>query len=211
MNDVDDPFRDYHRVRSWGRIRRVVGVLCLCIGLASAWGLAASFAPPPITAASATTTGIPNPNPQASAVALETSALPAPAASVPPEEVPASAPALLPQAGASTWAIHIDTTGYQAEINRCLWVRMDLGTPAPIVGAHNFCGGGQVLQMAIGDTVALSGTGLDGTYVVSDSRDAHSGENAFTATSGMAATVILQTCYWANNGTERLVGLTRVG
>jgi hypothetical protein len=204
MTRPDDPFRDYHRVRSWGAVRRFVVVTCLVIGVVGGWGTLASFAPT-TTAAGSNLVAIPSP----SATVVPAAAEPPPAVELPAPvaDTSASVPQALAQSGSAAWAIHIDTTGYQAEINQCLWVRMDLGTPAPIVGAHNFCGGGQVLHMSIGDRVTLTGTGLDGTYVVSDSRDAHSGDNAFTATAGMLAVVILQTCYWSDDGAERLVGL----
>jgi sortase (surface protein transpeptidase) len=61
--------------------------------------------------------------------------------------------------------------------------------------------------MRSGDLVELSGQGLDGRYVVTDGRDAHAGEDAFTATSDMDAQVILQTCYPGTGGRERLIGL----
>jgi hypothetical protein len=129
---------------------------------------------------------------------------PAPAESSSPPQSPRSA---LPDTGAREWAISIDTIGYQAEIDQCLWVRMDLGAPAPVVGAHNYCGGAIVLDMRLGDRVALSGAGLDGTYTVVASRDAHAGDNGAEATAGLVADVILQTCYWHANGLERLVAL----
>jgi hypothetical protein len=65
--------------------------------------------------------------------------------------------------------------------------------------------------MRPGDVVELYGEGLDGDYVVSDSRDAHAGDNAATATDGMLAQVILQTCYPGAGGRERLVGLEPKG
>lgn len=106
-----------------------------------------------------------------------------------------------------SFAIAIDTTGYQAELDACEWVRMDLAATAPIVGAHNYCGGDIVLAMQPGDTVALAGEQLDGTYVVTEIRDAVAGDPSAEATAGMAVTVILQTCYWGVDGAVRLVGL----
>lgn len=104
-------------------------------------------------------------------------------------------------------AIAIDTTGYQAELDACDWVRMDLSAAAPIVGAHNYCGGDIVLGMQPGDTVVLSGEGLDGTYVVTEIRDAVAGDSASAATAGMNVAAILQTCYWGDGDAVRLVGL----
>ena len=105
------------------------------------------------------------------------------------------------------YSIAIDTTGYQAELDACDWVRMDLAAAAPIVGAHNYCGGDIVLGMQAGDTVVLSGQGLDGTYVVTEIRDAVAGGSASRATAGMAVAAILQTCYWGVGDAVRLVGL----
>ncbi len=108
-----------------------------------------------------------------------------------------------------SWSIDIDTVGYQAELDACLWVRMHLGAAAPIVGAHNHCGGGIVLEMGAGDSVTLHGASLDGVYEVTDARDAFAGDFAADATEGMAADVILQTCYWQGNGRALLIGLQR--
>ena len=133
-------------------------------------------------------------------------ALPAPATQT--GDSSASTRPALPTTGPDSWAIAVDTRGYQAEIDECLWVRMDLGGQAPIVGAHNYCGGGVVLEMDLGDVVAMTGTELDGRYVVSDARDARAGDTAATAIKGMVGSLILQTCYWSDDGTVRLVGLT---
>ena len=136
--------------------------------------------------------------------------LPTPAPSVAePGPQPQSA-ASLADTGPTSWAISIATRGYQDEIDQCLWVRMDLGGHAPIVGAHNYCGGGVVLEMHLGDVVTLAGTELDGTYLVSDARDARAGDIAATAIDGMSGRVILQTCYWGDGSAVRLVGLTPV-
>jgi hypothetical protein len=110
-------------------------------------------------------------------------------------------------AATSVFHILVTATGYQQQIDECQWVRMDLDAEAPIVGAHTSCGGSVVLAMRPGDAVELSGQGLDGKYVVADSRDAHAGDVASTATAGMEAQVILQTCYPGTGGHERLVGL----
>jgi len=111
------------------------------------------------------------------------------------------------------WTIPIGAIGLQAEVDSCIWVRMDFSSavPLPIVGAHNFCGGGIVLEMLPGQTVALSGAGLDGTYVVGEERDARADDYAEDAIAGMTGDVVLQTCHWADDGTLRLVALTRVG
>lgn len=110
-------------------------------------------------------------------------------------------------ADAREFAIEIDITGYQAELDACHWVRMDLASTAPIVGAHNYCGGDIILGMQPGDTVELVGEDLDGTYLVTESRDAKAGDSSIEATAGLDAEVILQTCYWGLDGAVRLVGL----
>lgn len=131
-------------------------------------------------------------------------------------EAPAAPPAAPEQgdgdgtADTDPLSIAVDTVGHQDEIDRCLWVRMDFGSvDAPIVGAHNYCGGHVVLDLRAGDRVALSGTGLDGAYVVTGDREVVTGSGAASATEGLAADVILQTCFW-NTGTTRLVTLARV-
>lgn len=216
MNATDDPFRAVHRAHRrvvWSRTLGAAAIVAIGVSLVSL----ADAAPVSSDAvAAASTPGVlVAPGPHASSA-------PAPAAV---DEVPALAP--LPEAPAAaisesaapldpasvpvdgeTWQITIDTVGYQAEIDACLWVRMNLGGPAPIVGAHNYCGGGIVLDMMIGETVTLAGTELDGTYVVTEARDARVGDSARGATAGMAADVILQTCYWDSDGRLRLVGLT---
>lgn len=112
-----------------------------------------------------------------------------------------------------TWSVAITAIGLQAEIDACQWVRMDFSAAVtiPVVAAHNFCGGDIVLQMQSGQAVSLSGAGLDGSYVVVAARDAQADQDAVDAISGLAGDVILQTCYWADDGSERLVALQRVG
>ncbi len=144
----------------------------------------------------------------ASPEVAEAVALPAPSTPTGDSSASPAAQPGLPTTGAASWAIDVDTRGYQDEIDDCLWVRMDLGGQAPIVGAHNYCGGGVVLDMSLGDTVTLTGTDLDGKYVVTDDRDARAGDTAATAIAGMVGRVILQTCYWSDDGSVRLVGLT---
>ena len=138
----------------------------------------------------------------------EAVALPAPATATVDSSASTATQPTLPSTGPASWAIAVDTRGYQDEIDECLWVRMDLGGQAPIVGAHNYCGGGVVLEMEYGDVVTITGTGLDGRYLVSDARDARAGDIAATAIKGMVGILILQTCYWSDDGTVRLVGLT---
>jgi hypothetical protein len=108
-----------------------------------------------------------------------------------------------------SFSIAVATRGFQTELDRCEWVRMDVGAVAPIVGAHNFCDGDVVLAMNVGDLVAVTGTDLDGDYQVTGSRDAHAGDDAAAATSGLTADLLLQTCYWTG-GALRLVTLRRV-
>lgn len=119
------------------------------------------------------------------------------------------APAEVPGAP-KQWSIDVDTTGFQTEIDECLWVRMNLGIHAPIVGAHNHCGGGIVLEMQLGEQVTLTGQGVDGTYVVVSEGSGWGGQSAREATQDLPADVILQSCYWENTGHARLVGLARV-
>lgn len=185
-------------------LARAITIVGVSAALAVGLGSLAASAPQPQAAPVADGAGIPTPTAEPT---QEPVVLPEPVA--PP--TPATPPEVLPTTGPASWSITIDTVGYQAEIDQCLWVRMNLGTVAPIVGAHNYCGGADVLEMAIGDSVTLAGTGLDGLYLVTDSRDAHAGDNAAQATAGLVAAVILQSCYWSNDGTERLVALTRVG
>lgn len=141
-------------------------------------------------------------------------ALPQPEASSSPSPTPSLPEVLVvaaePEVRVTRWNIDIATAGYQTELDACLWVRMDLGAAAPIVGAHNYCGGSIVLDMAIGDTVTLRGTSLDGEYTVEESRDARAGDNAAAVTEGMAVDAILQTCYVNSSGKARLLGLVRV-
>jgi hypothetical protein len=136
-----------------------------------------------------------------------------------PVEAPAAEPVAQPAVEApaapapASWNIGISAFGWQNELDACQWVLMDMvaSVPLPIVAAHNYCGGDIVLEMQVGDTVTLGGYGFDGTYVVTGDRDAWSGGDAAEAIAGMGGDVILQTCYWANDGTERLVSLQRIG
>ncbi|MEP6482306.1 MAG: hypothetical protein ABJA94_09895 [Rhodoglobus sp.] len=194
------PTRSRRRAFALG-IPLVVGALALAMGWALSATVPAAALPERTAAGQVATTP---------RVALVLAPVTAPAPVQPPPPAPAPAPA--PIAG-PTWSISIATVGLQAEIDACQWVRMDFTdeVPLPVVAAHNFCGGGIVLDMQDGDTVALSGTGLDGLYVVSGSKDATADDDATDAIAGLSGDVVLQTCYWANDGSERLVALTRVG
>ncbi len=208
-----DTFREFHRARRRNSALRGLAI-ALVAGVAATgltlWGVAAAT---PSAVASVQARGFayalkPFPDLQLPTLAVEPSAVETAAvepttAGIATGETLAS----LPATGAGRWEIQIDTIGHQAQIDQCDWVRMDLGAAAPIVGAHNYCGGDVVLDMRLGDTVTLSGTGLDGTYVVSEARDARAGDPASSATSGMAVAAILQTCYWEDDGRVRLVGL----
>ncbi len=234
VRDSGDPFRDYHRGRFWmsllkltagaaAAVALVAGVMQLAAGapLYAAQPVAARGLPAPAPDDAATITTRPTPAVRASAV--PTPAAPPPVALAPGDSAAAPSSTVAPVLGsaASTpdqpavvtgpgrWAILINTTGYQAELDKCLWVRMDLGATAPIVGAHNNCGGSIVLAMQLGDIVTLSGTALDGEYRVIDARNAHAGDSAATATSGWTGAVILQTCYFNSGGVERLLELER--
>lgn len=144
------------------------------------------------------------------AAALPTLALPA---EVAPAAVEQAAVEEAPAPVAASWSIGIGAFGWQAELDACQWVLLDMvaSVPLPIVAAHNYCGGGIVLEMQPGDTVTLSGYGYDGTYVVTGSRDAWTGADAASAVAGMDGEVVLQTCYWNDDGTERLVSLRLIG
>ena len=198
------PFAEYHRARrfsAFGRAALVgIPVAALIAGAFALSSLApATAASPQAETLAAIGPGHASASPSASPVPVASKAPTAPVR----RASPVSAPSI-------TW-IEITATGYQHEIDECQWVRMDLDAEAPIVGAHTQCGGSPVLSMRPGDVVELDGEGLDGEYVVSDGRDAHAGDNAAAATSGMLAQVILQTCYPGAGGRERLIGLEPKG
>ena len=213
MTGASDPFSAYHRVSAWVTFAKrsaIAGAsFVIILGLA---GLV-NAAPPAATTAIGLSTSLPLPAP--SSIDSSTTSSTANIELISPvvggvEAAPPAPEPIDPElAITGSWEIAIDTRGYQAEIDQCLWVRMDLGAVAPIVGAHNYCGGGVVLRMAVGDTVTLRGAALDGTYTVTGERDADAGDLAAVATSGITADVILQTCYWTNDGSERLVSLVR--
>ena len=113
-------------------------------------------------------------------------------------------------APAQLWSISITATGRQAALDRCVWVRMDFdGVPAPIVGAHNRCGGDIILSMTVGDLVTVHGKSLDGQYFVIGTRDVLAGSSAKVATSNYPAAAYLLTCYYNGNGKERLLALQK--
>lgn len=209
-----DPFRDYHRGRRLVRVLRLtpacLGAVAIIAGLVYWPGASPNSENGTFTAATSAPTVAPSSTPMAlpSGPATGDGAVESPAPVVSPQPE-SSGPTSLQYTGGS-WTIEVATEGYQAELDQCLWVRMDLDAVAPIVGAHNNCGGAVVLDMAEGDTVILSGVSLDGTYTVQSSRDAHAGDSAAAATSGWSADVILQTCYWYSGGLERLLALKRV-
>ncbi|GAB3617136.1 hypothetical protein GCM10027416_16930 [Okibacterium endophyticum] len=234
---LSDPFRAYHRAEDWrsrvrGGVTLVVVSLLVGAGVwassqASSMSVAAETqearlpASPPADPAAQSTADAPPGGPASGTSAGGTGeAADAPPPAGPadlPVEVAAEAPPAadpappvdLPSTGPREFDIGVDTTGHQAEVDLCLWVRMDLGAVAPIVGRHNHCGGDVVLDMREGDVVHLSGSGLDGTYTVTGSRDAHAGDNAAQATEGLQASVILQTCYTGSTKL-RLVTLVAV-
>lgn len=201
--DSEAVFAAYHRQRNSAVVVRVVGISVALLVLAMAFAFVVVAAParshvvetasPPMSGGTpvATAVVLPSPTPETGPAAIEAGSGVSPPPPV--EDEP--------------WRIEIDTSGYQAELDACLWVRMDLGAVAPIVGAHRSCGGAGVLEMTTRDAVQLSGAELDGTYVVADSRDAVAGSVAATATEGLTADVILQTCYPGTDGRVRLVAL----
>jgi hypothetical protein len=197
-------FSAYHRAR---RRRRTPGMLAgagVAAAAILALGVVVAAAPAPSPAralASATVPRTSTPAPTATPTTLAAD----PTADVAPvaDAVPGPPlPAVLPG-----YTIHVTATGYQAELDECQWVRMDLGASAPIVGAHTRCGGAIVLGMVDGDRVDLTGQGLDGDYRVVGARDARAGDPAVAALAGLPGTLVLQTCYPAGDGRVRLVAL----
>ncbi|MBC7591068.1 MAG: hypothetical protein H7226_08515 [Salinibacterium sp.] len=202
---MTDPFAAYHRAGRRMTLARVIPASMAALAVAAGLGYLAGATPAaPPTAVQDSSATAPAASADPDLATPPAAILPQPATEAP---APLSPPPVLAVTGTQQWSIDIDTTGYQAEIDDCLWVRMDLGVHAPVVGAHNYCGGDVILGMAIGDSVTLSGVGLDGAYTVVSSRDARAGDNAHVATDGLGGTVILQTCYWGTDGAERLVAL----
>jgi len=201
-------FAAYHRTdRIRTIVRVVVGavatVVAVTLGALVTTNTPSSHAIPTPVATSSPSSYPAAPRPTDAEPDADQVSLPAP----PPDQ-----PAIVAPVAAvdGTWRIAITASGFQAELDACQWVRMDLSAAAPIVGAHRSCGGAIVLEMAIGDLVSLSGEGLDGSYSVTEARDAHAGDVAATATEGMDAIVILQTCYPGTSGRLRLIALTLV-
>lgn len=234
MSAPVDPFRVVHRAN-----RRRLAARGLLLGLAASaiaaagWILPGAVAvpPPSVTAQPAATTAVVDTVPAPGPAAGETAqvgtdpdvaapvgagpdgvAPPAPDALAAPPAAPSPQP-VEPAPLPITPTVHtigIHTSGYQAELDQCLWVRMDLtGASAPIVGAHNNCGGDVVLGLEPGQLVDLAGQGLDGRYAVVGSRNGRPGQNAAEATAGFGAAVILQTCYFEGPDV-RLVALVPV-
>ena len=216
MRDTDSPFDDVHRAHG----RRIAAIVTgwvvaagIVIGGMAAVGSASAQPAPtdatiPFDAAAAVSEAVATVS-ATPAPATPAPATPAPVATTPTIAPAASAPAPVPPApsGPTSRTITITATGYQAELDACQWVRMNLLDTVPMVGAHTSCGGSLVLGLHDGDIVRLVGQGLDGTYRVIDSRDARSGDDAAAATAGMGAAIILQTCYPGTSGRVRLVGL----
>ena len=205
-------FRAFHRRRLLVAAAKRLALLAGAVGVAASLWLLVSGAPnPSIREQAAGQVQVPGAPVNIVVETLPKPAATAAAATVQPAALPVTAEPITaePATRESRWSIDIDTVGYQAELDACLWVRMDLGAVAPIVGAHNRCGGSVILDMAVGDTVTLRGTSLDGEYLIAEARDAWAGDNAGDATAGMTANVILQTCYWQSNGRELLLALVR--
>lgn len=203
-------------------LRLILPLFSAALALAALWSLLplpaaapqAATTPPRISVQTELGSGFELPTLAMPAPAPVTPA-PAPAAAAPvdqPVDEPVAVPVAETAAVPASWSIGISAFGWQNELDACQWVLMDMAAevPLPIVGAHNYCGGGIVLEMQVGDTVTLGGYGYDGTYVVTGDRDASAGGSAAEAVSGMDADVVLQTCYWDDDGTERLVSLRRV-
>jgi hypothetical protein len=212
---VHPDFAAYHRARRRavlpGRIALVL-VAALLVG-AAGWGIVSR--PVPVSAAAASASGdsigVLAGAPAGGAPAGTVPEPPAADLPAPPVGEAAPGPAAAsgePRAPLSV-AIGVTARGHQAELDLCQWVRMDIGAVAPIVGAHNYCRGDVVLDLLPGDLVALTGTELDGDYQVTGSRDAQAGDDPAAATAGLAADLLLQTCYWGDAGL-RLVTLRRV-
>ncbi len=201
-------FAECHRARriraglialGWIAVTGAVAGASVLVGAASPRVEASVVATSAISAASHSDAAVVSP---ADVPATETSVPPGVAA-IPPS----SQTSAVPSEGPRAFRIAITATGYQAELDACQWVRMDLLDTAPFVGAHTSCGGRIILTMKPGDSVTLVGQGLDGTFRVADARDAHAGDLATAAVEGMTASVILQTCYPGAGGRERLVAL----
>ncbi|SDD29686.1 Putative peptidoglycan binding domain-containing protein [Sanguibacter gelidistatuariae] len=125
--------------------------------------------------------------------------------------------ALAPAAAAAApaWTTYVANSGGQATIDLCAGgltaFRGDDGHAffsVPYLTIHNNCGGAPILKLSTGDTVVITGGGVDGTYQVVDSRDVSQGSTT-DAVEGVAGDILLQTCYF-NSTTMRVVGATKV-
>jgi hypothetical protein len=202
----DPVFAEYHRRkrrRRVGEVSIVIAAIAATVGVAGCWAAAAPAAVVGAVRtdagrASSTRTAVPDPPTSTSPVLVG--------------DVAASAVAPAPVARPSgPTRIDVTAHGYQAELDACQWVRMDLEAAAPIVGAHTRCGGAIVLTLDAGDEVDIRGELLDGDYRVVSAREAHAGDPAGAATAGMVADVLLQTCFPGSGGRVRLVALSRFG
>lgn len=205
--DSPRPFVAFHRARRTVVAGKVVAITLPLIAVVvelCALGVAGTADAAPPDKLASITSSLPGVHPTAPPSSTPV-ATPTPTPVATPAPSSASVPAV-PAKPAIT-LITITATGYQAQLDECQWVRMDLDAVGPIVGAHTQCGGAVVLTLRAGQLVQLRGQGLDGLYVVTDSRDAHAGDDAQTATAGMQATVVLQTCFPGGDGRELLVGL----
>jgi hypothetical protein len=204
-----DVFRSFHRGRLLASLRVRVP-LVIVVGAMIAAGVAVSASATPTagidTAAGGALIAAPSAPLADGAAAADTATAPSPEAPalVLPAEGSTSdatvasvaAEATTPVAPTPLYSIAVTARGHQAELDACQWVRMDVGAIAPIVGAHNFCHGDEVLALAVGDVVTVTGTDLDGDYQVTGSRDARAGDNGASATAGLVGDIIFQTCYW---------------
>lgn len=218
-----DVFRSFHRGRLLASLRVRVP-LVIVVGAMIAAGVAVSASATPtagIDAASGSTIIAAPSAPLAGGVAAaDTAAAPSPEApalilpaegsTIDPAVASVAAEATTPVAPTPLYSIAVTARGHQAELDACQWVRMDVGAIAPIVGAHNFCHGDEVLALAVGDVVTVTGTDLDGDYQVTGSRDARAGDNGASATAGLAGDIIFQTCYWDDARGLRLVTAVKV-
>lgn len=209
-------FEAFHRSRRSRLVGVSVRAAVVCsLVVAAVWGVAASSIPLPAAGAAATpATALAG---QPAAAVLADAAPPTaqpvapssdPTTAPPPPIVENPAPVIL--APVSTYSIAVTARGYQAELDACQWVRMDIGAVAPIVGAHNYCHGDQVLAMQVGEIVTVTGADLDGDYQIIGSRDAHAGDSAADATVGMGGDLLFQTCYYDKSRGLRLVSAVRV-
>lgn len=223
----DEVFRSFHRarIRTALRVRVPLVIVAGAVLAAGVWGAVAATPPARVDAATQSQRAVDAPaaavpevqlaggvfDPAGSQAVVEAgpdvAAAPVASTAVVPA-VPLQA--ATPVAPTPLYSIAVTARGHQAELDACQWVRMDVGAIAPIVGAHNFCHGDEVLAMAVGDIVTVTGTDLDGDYQVTGSRDARAGDNAAVATEGLSGDIIFQTCYWEDAKGLRLVTAVKV-